>query len=119
MHTRRNLLLGTAAIALTSAAAYLALNSESEASEGSFAVDLSPAEWRARLTEEEYAVLREEATEPPFSSPLNEENSEGIFTCGGCGQDVFSSETKFMSGTGWPASGTISKARWAPRPTTS
>jgi peptide-methionine (R)-S-oxide reductase len=103
MHTRRNLLLGTGAVALTSAAAYLALNSESEAAEGTFEVELAPAEWRDRLTEEEYAVLREEATEAPFSSPLNEEQRAGIFTCGGCGQDVYSSETKFMSGTGWPS----------------
>jgi len=83
MHTRRNLLLGTGAVALTSAAAYLALNSESEAAEGTFEVELAPAEWRDRLTEEEYAVLREEATEAPFSSPLNEEQRAGIFTCGG------------------------------------
>ncbi|MEY8843240.1 peptide-methionine (R)-S-oxide reductase MsrB [Cribrihabitans sp. XS_ASV171] len=71
--------------------------------EGSFEVTRTEEEWRDILTDEEFAVLREEATEPPFSSPLNDETRAGIFTCAGCGQDVYSSETKFKSGTGWPS----------------
>ncbi len=55
------------------------------------------------LTPEQYAVLREEATERPFSSPLNNEHRPGLFSCAGCGQALFSSETKFNSGTGWPS----------------
>ena len=55
------------------------------------------------LTPEQYAVLRQEATERPFSSPLNAEHRPGQFACAGCGTPLFSSETKFDSGTGWPS----------------
>nr|WP_232830737.1 peptide-methionine (R)-S-oxide reductase MsrB [Tropicimonas sp. IMCC34011] len=68
-----------------------------------FEVSLTEAEWRERLTEEEFAVLREEATERAFTSPLNDETRAGIFTCAGCDQDLYSSETKYKSGTGWPS----------------
>ncbi len=61
------------------------------------------AEWRRRLTLEQYRVLREEGTEHPYSSPLNEEQRAGAFVCAGCGQPLFMSETKFDSGTGWPS----------------
>lgn len=64
---------------------------------------LTDKEWKARLSPEAYAVLRREATERPWSSPLNEEKRDGIFACAGCGYDLFSSETKFDSGTGWPS----------------
>lgn len=61
------------------------------------------AEWRKLLSQEQYAVLRQSATEKPFSSPLLKEHRAGIFACAGCALGVFSSETKFDSGTGWPS----------------
>jgi len=63
----------------------------------------SDAEWRALLTAEQYAVLRKEGTERPFTSPLLHEERRGIFACAGCGVALFSSSTKFDSGTGWPS----------------
>jgi peptide-methionine (R)-S-oxide reductase len=60
-------------------------------------------EWRARLNADEYHVLREHGTEHRGSSPLNREKRAGTFTCAGCGQPLFSSETKYESGTGWPS----------------
>jgi peptide-methionine (R)-S-oxide reductase len=61
------------------------------------------AEWRKLLTADQYAVLREDATERPFSSPLNHEKRQGRFSCAGCDRPAFSSATKFDSGTGWPS----------------
>ena len=61
------------------------------------------AEWRALLTPEQYAVLRHEATERPFTSPLLHEARAGTFSCAGCALPLFSSATKFDSGTGWPS----------------
>jgi peptide-methionine (R)-S-oxide reductase len=60
-------------------------------------------EWRATLTPEQFYVLRKHGTEPPGSSPLNAEKRDGTFKCAACGQSLFSSETKFESGTGWPS----------------
>jgi len=61
------------------------------------------AEWQAELTPSQYQVLREHGTEPRGSSPLNKEKREGTFRCAGCGQPLFSSDTKYDSGTGWPS----------------
>jgi peptide-methionine (R)-S-oxide reductase len=61
------------------------------------------AEWRKELTPQQYQVLRHHATEPRGSSPLNKEKRTGTFLCAGCGQELFSSEAKFESGTGWPS----------------
>jgi peptide-methionine (R)-S-oxide reductase len=69
----------------------------------SFRISYSDAEWRRRLTSAQYAVLREESTERAFTSPLNDEHREGIFVCAGCANELFSSETKYDSGTGWPS----------------
>jgi peptide-methionine (R)-S-oxide reductase len=66
-------------------------------------VTLDDAEWRRRLTPEQYDILRRDGTEPPFSSPLLHETRRGVFTCAGCARDLFSSETKYDSGTGWPS----------------
>ena len=66
-------------------------------------VALTDAEWRRRLTDEEYRILREGGTEPAFSSPLNHERRPGTFVCAGCGNALYSSRTKFDSGTGWPS----------------
>ena len=60
-------------------------------------------QWRAELTPEQYKVLREHGTEMRGTSPLNKEKRAGTFKCAGCGQELFSSETKFESGTGWPS----------------
>jgi peptide-methionine (R)-S-oxide reductase len=60
-------------------------------------------EWRRTLSPEEFHVLRKHGTEPPGTSPLDREKREGTFLCAGCGQALFSSDTKFESGTGWPS----------------
>ena len=63
----------------------------------------SEAEWRARLTPEQFRVLRKEGTEHAGSSPLNEEKRRGTYHCAGCGLPLFSADMKFDSGTGWPS----------------
>jgi peptide-methionine (R)-S-oxide reductase len=68
-----------------------------------FAVNHTPQQWKSLLGAQRYAVLREAATEPPFSSPLLKEHRKGTFVCAGCDQRLFSSATKFESGTGWPS----------------
>ena len=60
-------------------------------------------EWRMRLTPEQFQVMRKHGTERAGTSPLNGEHRTGVFRCAGCGQDLFSSDTKFDSGTGWPS----------------
>jgi peptide-methionine (R)-S-oxide reductase len=60
-------------------------------------------EWRKTLTPEQFHVLREHGTERAGTSPLNREKRQGVFMCGGCGQPLFASDTKFESGTGWPS----------------
>src|SRR5688572_7813290 len=73
------------------------------AAKASFAFTLPDAEWRKRLSPEAYAVLRQEATERPGSSPLLKEHRAGAFLCAGCALPLFSSRTIFESGTGWPS----------------
>jgi peptide-methionine (R)-S-oxide reductase len=68
-----------------------------------FAVSHTPAEWQRLLGPKRFAVLREAATEPPFSSPLLKEHRKGTFVCAGCAEPLFNSATKFESGTGWPS----------------
>jgi peptide-methionine (R)-S-oxide reductase len=91
--TRRAVALAIAAIPLASRA----LAAER------FAYTLSDADWRKKLDPAAYAVLRQEATERPFTSPLNDEHRAGTFACKGCALPLFSSKTKFDSGTGWPS----------------
>lgn len=64
---------------------------------------LSKEEWRARLTDEQYRVLREEGTERAFTSPFNHEKRPGVFHCAGCDLALFDNAHKFDSGTGWPS----------------
>jgi len=64
---------------------------------------LTDAQWKARLSPAAYQVLRQEGTERPFSSPLNDEKRAGIFHCAGCDLPLFSSKAKYDSGTGWPS----------------
>jgi peptide-methionine (R)-S-oxide reductase len=68
-----------------------------------FEVEKTDAEWRKQLTPAQYDILRQEGTERPYSSPLNKEKRKGTFACAGCDNALFSSETKFESGTGWPS----------------
>lgn len=102
MTSRRGFLAQSAGRLALAALAGAAMRSAARAAE-TFAVRHSEAEWRAILTPEQYLVLREEATEPPFSSPLNEEKRAGIFHCAGCDQAVYASADKYDSGTGWPS----------------
>jgi len=68
-----------------------------------FPVTHTEAEWRALLSPEQYAILREHATERAGSCALNTEKRAGVFSCAGCGQPLFQSAAKFDSGTGWPS----------------
>jgi peptide-methionine (R)-S-oxide reductase len=70
---------------------------------GADRLQLSDAEWQRRLSPEQYRVLRKEGTEPPGSSPLNDEKRAGTYHCAGCELALFDSATKFESGTGWPS----------------
>jgi len=70
---------------------------------GSFEVSHTDDEWHALLSDDQFQVLRREATERPYSSPLNEEHRSGTFACAGCQLPLFSSTTKFDSHTGWPS----------------
>jgi peptide-methionine (R)-S-oxide reductase len=75
----------------------------SRAAPGRFEVAYSEAEWKKRLTAEQYRVLREAGTEPAGSSPLDGEKRDGVFRCAGCALPLFASTAKFDSGTGWPS----------------
>ena len=98
----RRLFLSASALAL--AAATSARFRPAKARTGqTFAVTYTDDEWRKRLTSDQYAVLRQSATERPFTSPLLHEKRRGNFTCAGCDLDLFASTTKFDSGTGWPS----------------
>ena len=71
--------------------------------EESFEITLTPAEWKAKLSPEAYAVLREEDTERAGSSPLDKEYGKGTYACAGCDLPLYASEAKYDSGTGWPS----------------
>ncbi len=102
MTTRRFFLLsGTAFLAATGLARYT--RPSVAASTETFEVTKTEAEWRAILTEEQFSILRQEDTERPFTSALNNEKRKGVFQCAGCELPVYASETKFDSGTGWPS----------------
>jgi len=74
-----------------------------DAGETTFPVAHTDEEWRRKLTPAQYAVLRKHGTERAGTSPLNAEKRAGKFVCAGCGQELFASDTKFESGTGWPS----------------
>ena len=84
--------------------------------DGTFPLTLTDAEWRDRLTEEQFDVMRLGKTERQFASPLNDEKREGTYACAGCAQPVYSSETKFDSGSGWPSFYDAIEAGTATRP---
>ena len=109
---RRRMLLGGAALAsLTACSNTKAEDAMSMTNEGAGGAapqdgdwaDLTDAQWRERLTEEEFRVLRKEGTERAGTSPLNQEKRAGTYQCAGCALPLFSSEAKYESGTGWPS----------------
>lgn len=108
MH-RRNFLLSGAALAtagglgLFASSRFGANAQTSTDGEGTFEIVRSEEEWRSLLTDEQFAVLRQEATERAFTSPLNDEKRAGLFHCAGCDLPLYSSEVKYDSGTGWPS----------------
>jgi peptide-methionine (R)-S-oxide reductase len=85
------------------AASFLAACGSSPAQAKTFKVNYSDAEWKKRLTPAQYHILREEGTERPFTSPLDKEKRRGTFVCAGCGNELYSSATKYDSKTGWPS----------------
>lgn len=98
----RRLFLSTSALALAAAASARWLDAAAHAA-GTFEVTRSDGEWRKLLTPEQFEVLRNSGTERAFTSPLLHEKRRGDFTCAGCDLPLFSSTTKFESGTGWPS----------------
>jgi peptide-methionine (R)-S-oxide reductase len=106
MIDRRILLASATSLAAFSAFRWLGLGGEAKAGEKTtekFEIEKTPEEWRKQLSAAQYNVLREAGTERPFTSPLNKEKRKGTFACAGCDLSLFSSDTKFESGTGWPS----------------
>jgi len=107
MIDRRILLASGTTLAAFSAFRWLGLGGDANAAEKSsaekFEIEKTPEEWKKQLSAAQYNVLREAGTERPFSSPLNKEKRKGTFACAGCDLPLFSSDTKFESGTGWPS----------------
>jgi hypothetical protein len=102
--TRRRFLIAASLTALSTVATSAWAEGAAWASPDSqFAVTHTDAEWRNLLTPSQYNVLRKAGTEAPYSSPLNDEHRRGVFSCAGCALHLYSSDTKFDSGTGWPS----------------
>ncbi|MEP2735408.1 MAG: peptide-methionine (R)-S-oxide reductase MsrB [Erythrobacter sp.] len=98
--TRRTILAGlTAGAAMPILAACGAAPAEAK----TYRVNLSDAQWRNKLTRTEYRILRQAATERPFTSPLDKEKRRGTFVCAGCKNRLYPSRTKYDSKTGWPS----------------
>ncbi|WP_417579400.1 peptide-methionine (R)-S-oxide reductase MsrB [Pelagibacterium sp.] len=100
MTDRRNFLIAGAAVA---GAAAFGFALTAKGAEGDFPFVLSEAEWRERLDEMEFYVLREHGTERAFTSELDKLYAPGIYNCAGCAQPLYSSEVKYDSKTGWPS----------------
>ncbi|WP_420243182.1 peptide-methionine (R)-S-oxide reductase MsrB [Roseiterribacter gracilis] len=100
---RREFLTGTAAIAVLATIGGSMFGSAKAAEGEKFEITKSDAEWKQILSPAAYNVLREHGTERAGTSPLNAEKRKGLFHCAGCDLPVYSSDTKFESGTGWPS----------------
>jgi peptide-methionine (R)-S-oxide reductase len=87
----------------TGEALALAETSKSNKSKEQFDVQKSESEWRKELTDQQFYVLRQAGTEKPFTGQYVHEKTPGVYTCAGCGQPLFDSDTKFESGSGWPS----------------
>jgi peptide-methionine (R)-S-oxide reductase len=103
MINRRHFILGGGALSAAFAVGVLPTFFSRAASKEQFEISFSDEQWHQRLSPAQYEVLREEGTEPPYSSPLNDEHRNGVFSCAGCNLPLFSSQTKFDSRTGWPS----------------
>ena len=103
MMSRRDTLLGVGAVAGLLAGVRGMFSIPPAHAARAYEVVHSPAEWQKLLQPAQYNVLRQAGTERPGSSPLNKEKRAGVFSCAGCALPVFSSATKFESGTGWPS----------------
>ena len=101
-HFTRRQLLGSGSLALA-AAVTVGRGSQSSAATGKFAITKTPADWKKQLGAQRFAILRQEGTERPYTSPLDKEKRRGVFHCAGCNLPLFASSTKFDSGTGWPS----------------
>jgi peptide-methionine (R)-S-oxide reductase len=100
---RKTISRGELLLALAAAAAGSLIAGTRAVAAEHFEVTHTDAEWRRLLTPAQYDVLRQEGTEPPGSSPLDHEHGRGTYFCVGCSLALFSSTTKFDSGTGWPS----------------
>jgi peptide-methionine (R)-S-oxide reductase len=103
---RRTMLFSAATAGLSGLFAFRWLRgSDAQAAgpQAKFEIEMTEAEWRAKLTPVQFDILRKHGTERPFSSPLDHEKRKGIFACAACDLPLFSSDTKFDSGTGWPS----------------
>jgi peptide-methionine (R)-S-oxide reductase len=104
MMTRRNVGLGVVGAAAAAGLSRILGGSSEAAPQGkAFPVSYPDEEWRRKLSPEQHYVLRQHGTERAGTSPLDREKRKGTFACAGCGQDLFASDTKFDSGTGWPS----------------
>ena len=103
MISRREIVLKGAGAAAVIGLVSFSDRALAEVALGKFEIVKSDEEWRRELTSEQYAVLRRRETERPWISPLNKEHRPGTYLCAGCGLPLFSSNTKFESGTGWPS----------------
>lgn len=100
---RRRVLRAGGRLALSAIALAVLGARRAHTAEKAFEVMRTEEEWRKLLTPNQFAVLRESATERPYTSPLNDEHRRGVFQCAGCELPLFESDTKFDSGTGWPS----------------
>jgi peptide-methionine (R)-S-oxide reductase len=99
----RRLFLGRTARALAAAFAARTVGAADAPPTSIQKIAKTDDEWRKLLTPAQFNILRQEGTEPPFTSPLNDEKRKGIFVCAACELPLFESRTKFDSGTGWPS----------------
>ena len=102
MAMTRRYILGAAAV-FSGLAVWRSTDDDGAHAQGRFAVTKTDAEWRKELNAEQYKILRQHGTERPGASPLNAEKRAGKYLCAGCDNELFASDTKFESGTGWPS----------------